>query len=40
MDIPPGSALEAAYGASNLTGVLPFTRTGDEACLDKSALGN
>ncbi len=41
VDIKPGSALEALYGgAANLSAVLPVTKTGDEACLDKSALGN
>ncbi len=41
VDIPPGSALEQLYGGpGNLSAVLPVTKTGDEACLDKSALGN
>lgn len=41
VDIKPGSALEGLYGgAGNLSAVLPVTKTGDEACLDKSALSN
>jgi hypothetical protein len=41
VDIKPGSALELAYGgAGNLSAVLPVSKTGDEACLDKSALSN
>ncbi len=40
-DIKPGSALETAYGGpGNLSAVLPASKTGDEACLDKSALSN
>jgi hypothetical protein len=39
VDIPPGSALETAYGGpANLTPVQPWA--GDEACFDKSALSN
>ena len=41
VDIKPGSALEQLYGGpGNLSAVLPVSKTGDEACLDKSALGN
>lgn len=41
VDIKPGSALETAYGGpGNLSAVLPVTKTGDESCLDKSALSN
>ncbi len=33
--------MEQPYGgAANLSAVLPVTRTGDDACLDKSALAN
>jgi len=34
-------ALEQFYGRpGNLSGALPPTKTSDEFCLDKSALGN
>jgi hypothetical protein len=36
VDVPPGSALEAAYGASNLEPLPP----GDPAKADKSAISN
>jgi hypothetical protein len=38
VDIEPGSALEAAYGAGNLSGVLVVES--DPVKLDKSALSN
>lgn len=40
-DIPPGSALEAAYGgAPNLSGVIPLSQRGNEACLSHVAVSN
>ena len=40
-DIPPGSALEAAYGGSgNLSAVIPVAQRGNEACLSKAAVSN
>jgi hypothetical protein len=38
VDIKPGSALKALYGAGNLSPVI--THTGDPANFDKSALSN
>lgn len=40
VDIPPGSALEAAYNVNNLTPVQNAPWPGDEACFDRSALSN
>jgi len=40
-DIVPGSALAAAYGgSSNLSGVLPATQRGNEACCSRVAVSN
>jgi hypothetical protein len=39
VDIKPGTALEAAYGAGNLSGVLSLSGT-DQQNNDKSALTN
>jgi hypothetical protein len=40
-DIVPGSALAAAYGGSgNLSGVLPVSQRGNEACLSGAAVSN
>lgn len=40
-DIPPGSALEAAYGGSpNLSGVIPVSQRGNESCCSKVAVSN
>ncbi len=39
VDIKPGSALEAAYGTGNLSGVLSLSET-DHQNADKSALAN
>lgn len=40
-DIPPGSALEAAYGGTgNLSGVIGFSNCGDGTVLSKAALAN
>lgn len=41
VDIPPGSALAAAYGgAGNLSGVIPVGQRGDDACLSKAMVTN
>lgn len=40
-DIVPGSPLAAAYGGpGNLSGVLPASQRGNEACLSRSAVSN
>ncbi len=40
-DIVPGSALAAAYGGpGNLSGVIPLSQRGDEACLSKACVSN
>lgn len=39
-DIVPGSLLEAAYGAGNLSGVIPVSERGDEAGLSHVAVSN
>jgi len=40
-DIVPGSALAAAYGGSgNLSGVIPASQRGDDACMDHTAVSN
>ena len=39
-DIVPGSALEAAYGNSSLSGVIPLSQRGNEACLSNAAVSN
>jgi hypothetical protein len=39
VDIKPGTALEAAYGVGNLSGVLSLSGT-DQQNNDKSALTN
>jgi hypothetical protein len=42
VDIAPGSALEAAYGAGNLSAVITGPSRSPEAapCLSKEALAN
>jgi len=40
VDIVPGSALEAAYGSVNLSGVIPLSQRGNESCLSKAAASN
>jgi hypothetical protein len=40
VDIPPGSALEGAYGAANLSGVIPLSQRGDDVNLSKAAVSN
>lgn len=40
VDIAPGSRLEAAYGAGNLSGVIPANAAGDDANLDHVAVSN
>jgi hypothetical protein len=40
-DIAPGSALSAAYGGSgNLSGVIPLSQRGNEACCSRAAVSN
>jgi hypothetical protein len=40
-DIAPGSALSAAYGgAGNLSGVIPASQRGNEACCSRAAVSN
>lgn len=38
VDVKPGSALEAAYGAGNLSGLL--APIGDEPCASKGGTSN
>lgn len=41
VDIAPGSALLAAYGgAGNLSGVIPLSQRGNEACCSKACVSN
>ena len=40
VDVPVGSALEAAYGASNLSAVIPAGQRAHGDTLDKSFLSN
>lgn len=41
VDIMPGSALSAAYGGSgNLSGVIPLSQRGNEACCSHVAVSN
>lgn len=41
VDIVPGSALALAYGgAGNLSGVIPVSLRGNEACLSSAAVTN
>jgi hypothetical protein len=40
-DLPPGSALAAAYGGgSNLSGVIPESERGNAPCLSRAAQAN
>jgi hypothetical protein len=39
-DIEPGSALEAAYGNENLSGIIPESERGNASCLDKATVSN
>lgn len=40
-DITPGSALSAAYGGQgNLSGVIPLSQRGNEACCSRAAVSN
>lgn len=40
-DLVPGSALAAAYGGpGNLSGVIPLSQRGNEACLSGAAVSN
>jgi hypothetical protein len=40
-DLMPGSALAAAYGGpGNLSGVIPLSQRGNEACLSRAAQAN
>jgi hypothetical protein len=41
VDVVPGSALEAAYGGTgNLSGVIPVSQRGNEACCSRAAVSN
>lgn len=41
VDIVPGSVLAAAYGGSgNLSGVIPLSERGNEACCSRAAVSN
>jgi hypothetical protein len=40
VDVVPGSPLEAAYGNANLSGVIPVSQRGNEACLSSAAVSN
>lgn len=40
-DIEPGSALASAYsGPGNLSGVIPLSQRGNEACCSRAAVSN
>lgn len=40
-DLVPGSALAGAYGgAGNLSGVIPLSQRGNEACCSRAAVSN
>jgi hypothetical protein len=40
-DLVPGSALAGAYdGPGNLSGVIPISQRGNEACLSKACVSN
>jgi hypothetical protein len=40
-DIKPGTALASAYGGpGNLSGVIPVSQRGNDACLDKACVSN
>ena len=40
VDVEPGSVLEAAYGSQNLSGVIPLSERGNEACLSRACQAN
>jgi len=40
VDVVPGSLLETAYGLSSLSGVIPLSQRGDEACCSHAAVSN
>ena len=40
VDVAPGSLLEAAYGPSVLSGVIPLSQRGNEACLSQACVSN
>jgi hypothetical protein len=40
VDVVPGSALEAAYGNASLSGVIPVSQRGNEACCSRAAVSN
>jgi len=40
VDVAPGSLLEAAYGPSVLSGVIPLSQRGDESCCSREAVSN
>lgn len=40
-DLVPGSALAGAYGGDeNLSGIIPLSERGNEACLSRAAVSN
>jgi hypothetical protein len=40
-DLVPGSALAGAYGGSgNLSGIIPVSQRGNEACCSRAAVSN
>lgn len=39
-DLIPGSALEQAYGAGHLSGIIPFSQRGSEAACSKACVSN
>lgn len=40
VDVVPGGLLEQAYGAGHLSGVIPLSERGDEACCSRAAVSN
>jgi hypothetical protein len=42
VDLVPGSALAGAYGggSGNLSGVIPVSQRGNEACCSRAAVSN
>ena len=40
VDVEPGSLLEQAYGDGRLSGVIPLSERGNEACCSHAAVSN
>ncbi len=38
VDVVPSSLLEAAYGSASLSGVIPLSQRGNEACCSKACV--